>query len=60
MIGALCHRITHSENEFFQPVKESFGILPPLDPEIKAKKLRHQKLYERELEIFNGFFEKIN
>jgi len=60
MIGALCHRITNSENEFFQPVKESFGILPPLDTEIKAKKLRHQKLYEREMEIFNEFFEKIN
>lgn len=60
MLGALCHRITRSENEFFQPVKQGFGILPPLDMEIKGRKPRHQMLHERELDKFNDFFEKIN
>jgi methylenetetrahydrofolate--tRNA-(uracil-5-)-methyltransferase len=60
MIGALCHRITQSGNEFFQPVKEGFGILPPLEIEIKGKKPRHQMLYEREVAKFNEYFNKIN
>lgn len=60
VLGALCNGITQKNNEFFQPVKESFGILPPLRLEIKAKKNRHQLLYERELKTFNEFIKEIN
>jgi len=60
MIGALSHKITQPEIESFQPVKESYGVLPPLEKVIKARKLRYQSLYQRETEIFNEFLETIN
>ncbi len=31
MLGTLCHYITHSDPETFQPMKANFGIIPPLD-----------------------------
>jgi methylenetetrahydrofolate--tRNA-(uracil-5-)-methyltransferase len=40
MVGALCHYVTHSEPENFQPMKANFGILPPLSPLVKNKRDR--------------------
>jgi methylenetetrahydrofolate--tRNA-(uracil-5-)-methyltransferase len=31
MMGALCHYITHAEPALFQPMKATFGLLPPLE-----------------------------
>jgi methylenetetrahydrofolate--tRNA-(uracil-5-)-methyltransferase len=55
MLGALCASICDPTKTIFQPVKESYGILPPLGGENLNKKQRHFKLYEREQEVFYGF-----
>ena len=31
MLGALCHYVTHADLKDFQPMKASFGLLPPLE-----------------------------
>jgi len=42
MIGALLAFITDASQKNFQPVNASFGILPPLDEQIKDKKKRYE------------------
>lgn len=49
MLGALCHYITHAEAKDFQPMKANFGILPPLEPHVKNKRLRYQGYVTRAL-----------
>lgn len=51
MIGALAKYIS-SEREDFQPMNANFGILEPLDKEIRDKKMRYQKMAERALNNF--------
>ncbi len=60
MLGALCREISNENDRNFQPVKESFGLLPPLDDnEAKNKKLRHQKMAERESKIFDEYISNV-
>lgn len=40
MLGALCHYVTHSESEYFQPMKANFGIMPKLPQQVKNKRDR--------------------
>ena len=48
VIGALANYIA-AENENFQPMNANFGILPPLEINIKDKKERYGKMAERSL-----------
>ena len=48
VIGALAKYIS-TENKNFQPMNANFGILPPLEVNIKDKKMRYQQLAERAL-----------
>lgn len=50
MIGALADYISSSEAENFQPMNANFGILPPLEEQIKDKKMRYQKLADRAIQ----------
>lgn len=56
MLGALCAEIFDSCKPNFKPLKESYGILPPLGGDNLRRKDRHLKLYEGDQEIFNNFF----
>lgn len=47
MLGALCHYVTHSPPDNFQPMKANLGILPPLSPPVKNKRQRKQAYAER-------------
>ncbi len=47
MLGALCHYVTHAEPKDFQPMKANFGLLPPLEQNVRNKKLRYQHYAER-------------
>ena len=47
MLGALCHYVTHSPPESFQPMKANLGILPALPVKIKNKRQRRQAYAER-------------
>jgi methylenetetrahydrofolate--tRNA-(uracil-5-)-methyltransferase len=49
MLGALCHYVTHAEPNDFQPMKANFGIMPPLEPHIKDKRVRYQGYVTRAL-----------
>ena len=58
MIGALCKCITDSSKNPFQPVKESFGILPSIEQKIQGKRNRHKMMAERAHCVFEKFIEK--
>lgn len=49
MIGALQHYISESVTSNFQPMGANFGVLPPIEPHIRDKKLRYAALSERAL-----------
>ncbi len=49
VIGALAEYIS-TENDKFQPMNANFGILPPLEVDIKNKKGRYGKLAEKSLQ----------
>jgi methylenetetrahydrofolate--tRNA-(uracil-5-)-methyltransferase len=49
MLGALCHYVTHAAVKDFQPMKANFGLLPPLDPPIRNKRVRYQAYVDRAL-----------
>lgn len=47
MMGALSHYISDETVTNFQPMGANFGVLPPIEPKIRDKKLRYQALSER-------------
>ncbi|MEZ4666935.1 MAG: methylenetetrahydrofolate--tRNA-(uracil(54)-C(5))-methyltransferase (FADH(2)-oxidizing) TrmFO [Anaerolineae bacterium] len=47
MLGALCHYITHAENNTFQPMKANFGILPDLPAHVRNKRDRYAEYVKR-------------
>jgi methylenetetrahydrofolate--tRNA-(uracil-5-)-methyltransferase len=46
MTGALCRYIA-KENGNFQPMNSNFGLLPPLETDIKDKKKRKEEYSRR-------------
>lgn len=53
MIGALSKYIS-TENKNFQPMNANYGILKPLDEQIKDKKQKYLKLSQRALECYKS------
>lgn len=54
MLGALCHYITHSSPERFQPMKANLGILPPLeDGKRRNRRERAKAFAARAVEDFS-------
>lgn len=49
MLGALCHYVTHTEPDHFQPMKANFGLLPDLEPPVRKKEARYAAYSERAL-----------
>jgi methylenetetrahydrofolate--tRNA-(uracil-5-)-methyltransferase len=49
MLGALCKYITSASPADFQPMKASFGLLPPIEPFIRDKRARNKAYAERAL-----------
>ena len=47
MMGALSCYISDESVTNFQPMGANFGVLPPIEPKIKDKKLRYKALSER-------------
>ncbi len=54
MTGALCEYISTDNKTNFQPMGAAFGLLPPLDRQIRDKKERYTALAQRSLEYFNS------
>jgi methylenetetrahydrofolate--tRNA-(uracil-5-)-methyltransferase len=59
MLGALCHYVTHSEPEIFQPMKANFGILPALPNPVKNKRDRSAMYAERAIKAMQLAVEAI-
>jgi methylenetetrahydrofolate--tRNA-(uracil-5-)-methyltransferase len=55
MIGALMHYVTSSQELPFQPMKPNFGIMPPLEPLIRNKRMRHTAFAERSEHVLEEF-----
>ena len=49
MLGALSSYISDETIKSFQPMGANFGILPPIEPKIRDKRLRYATLAERAL-----------
>lgn len=49
MAGALFHYISTAESKTFQPMPPNFGILPPLEQNVRQKALRYAAYRDRAL-----------
>lgn len=58
LIGALCHYITHSSENNFQPMKANLGLLPPTEVKIKSKKERGFLYAERSMSDLDVFIKQ--
>lgn len=62
LLGALCHYITHASPADFQPMKANFGILPPLEEELRpgrrGKRGRAEAYASRAKEVLEKYLEK--
>ncbi len=56
--GAMCHYITTSVAESFQPMNITFGLMPDLDEPVRDRKERRGKLSERALQMIKTLREK--
>jgi methylenetetrahydrofolate--tRNA-(uracil-5-)-methyltransferase len=50
MLGALCHYVTHTGFEDFQPMKANFGLMRPLTPPVRRKRDRYRAYADRALD----------
>ncbi len=48
-LGSLIRHICHADPRTFQPMNVNFGLLPPLDEPVRAKRERRKLLVERSL-----------
>ena len=55
MLGALCHYVSSVEPDSFQPMKANFGLLPPLEPRVRNKRMRYQAYARRALADMERF-----
>ncbi|MDE2483771.1 MAG: methylenetetrahydrofolate--tRNA-(uracil(54)-C(5))-methyltransferase (FADH(2)-oxidizing) TrmFO [candidate division NC10 bacterium] len=53
-LGSLIRHICHANLRDFQPMNVNFGLLPPLDKPIRAKRERRQALAHRALHDLSG------
>jgi len=60
MLGSLCHYVTHSTPEDFQPMKANFGIVPDLETPIKNKRERYQAYAQRALQDLKQSINEMN
>src|SRR5262249_6496528 len=59
MLGALCHYVSHSETEKFQPMKAKFGIMPDLAQHVKNKRDRAGEYAKRAIRDMESSIEAL-
>ena len=60
MLGAFPRTLMNSAPGKYQPMKVSFGMLPPLEKNIRGRRPRREKQTERSLETLRDFIVKFN
>ena len=58
LLGAFPRALVNSKAECYQPQKVSFGMLPPLDENIRGRRPRREKLVARSFSALDEFIEK--
>jgi methylenetetrahydrofolate--tRNA-(uracil-5-)-methyltransferase len=53
MLGALCHYISHTHPEGYQPTNAAFGLLPPAPPGVRRKRDRRLARSGRALRVLD-------
>ncbi len=59
MLGALYRHLREADPAHFQPMNANFGFVEPLDPPVKDKMLKKQKLVERALRHMDEFADQL-
>jgi methylenetetrahydrofolate--tRNA-(uracil-5-)-methyltransferase len=54
-LGALAHYISASESANYQPTNVAFGLMPPLENNIRDKRRRKEALVRRALDDLEAF-----
>ncbi len=57
MTGALANNMANSVSKNYQPMGANFGVLPPIEPHIRDKKLRYAALAQRALQDLENAIE---
>lgn len=60
MIGAIINYITSGYSKNFQPMNANFGIIEPLDQQVRDEKLRKQMYYDRSMEEINKLVKMVD
>jgi methylenetetrahydrofolate--tRNA-(uracil-5-)-methyltransferase len=55
MLGALYRYLREADPGHFQPMNANFGLLEPLDPPVRDKQKKRERLVERALAAMDGF-----
>ena len=55
MLGALLRYVHTCDPQHFQPMNANFGLLPPLDPPVRDKRRKRERLAERALAAVERF-----
>ena len=58
IMGALSRYISDESVRDFQPMGANFGVLPPIEPKIRDKKLRYEALALRSLRDLSDYLQK--
>ena len=58
IMGALSRYISDESVRDFQPMGANFGVLPPIEPKIRDKKLRYEALALRSLQDLAAYLQK--
>ena len=58
IMGALSRYISDDSVHEFQPMGANFGVLPPIEPKIRDKKLRYEALAQRSLTELEQYLRK--
>ncbi len=58
IMGALSRYISDDSVRDFQPMGANFGVLPPIEPKIRDKKLRYEALAQRSLTELEKYLRK--
>jgi methylenetetrahydrofolate--tRNA-(uracil-5-)-methyltransferase len=58
-LGSLCRYVSSAETRNYQPTNVAFGLLPPIEPAIRSRRLRNQALAERALRDMEEFASRI-
>ena len=58
LLGAFPRALVSSKAECYQPQKVSFGMLPPLNENIRGRRPRREKLVARSISALDEFIEK--